>query len=212
MVTEEHVEVRQHHRERQHTHLIDGDYARKERGRGTHRHRRERSRSRDHSAESRSAIFDSDDNPEKHAILISEHQDSASSDPYGRFSKPWQERRKQQEFKEIVSDHPFGVTTFPSALGSSCTGNDQITLQFWSWTATLYVLEKPEKPGREQLGVGLARCDVADRAGDWCGSAVVGDKWLKDHAGKPVMFIALSEAKCFSSKECLNWTQYIPKD
>jgi len=88
-------------------------------------------------------------------------------------------------------------------------------LQFWTWRTELLVTIRRETQDTwaTQLGPGLCRCSVVDRAGDWCGAVVLPFKWIAaGREGVPLMFIALSDAKGLTADECPVWNYYIPKE
>jgi len=68
---------------------------------------------------------------------------------------------------------------------------------------------------KNKIGEGLCRCDIADGVGDWCGSIIVDNEWIKEkekNGHTMCEFVALSEAKAFTEDECPVWTYYIPKE
>jgi len=128
-------------------------------------------------------------------------------DEYGRRVRQTVKSRRRESFKGILPDNPFGVRNIPfNPMGIF---HDQHILQFWTWRSEFYVL--PRSPTNSP-GEGLIRCDIADKAGDWCGTIVLNEKWIENRAGTLLQFIAISDAKSFTKKECPNWTHYIPKD
>ena len=67
---------------------------------------------------------------------------------------------------------------------------------------------------------GLERHDIADEAGDWCGTIVLDSEWVsewEERKGTSIEeakfeFLAISDAKRFTTEECETWTYYIPKE
>jgi hypothetical protein len=63
------------------------------------------------------------------------------------------------------------------------------------------------------MGKGTSRYDIADYTGDWCGTIVLDQEWgAKQAPGSKHEFVAISEAKNFTSEENDIWTYYIPKE
>ncbi|KAM5356859.1 hypothetical protein ACJ41O_003505 [Fusarium nematophilum] len=122
--------------------------------------------------------------------------------------------------KAIIPDNPFGtIQEFPSDTSSTAPQDlplglqDMPILQFSTWLTELYVTER-DPPGVEKPGSGmeLRECDIADDAGDWCGSIAIADDWIRERQSRRFHFIAISEAKKFTTAECPIWTYYIPKE
>jgi hypothetical protein len=87
-------------------------------------------------------------------------------------------------------------------------------LQFWTWRTELNVAirEPSADTAVNNSDSGLCQCDIVDKEGDWCGSIVLGKQWIREQRGILFQFIAISEAKAFTEKECPVWTYYIPKE
>ena len=122
--------------------------------------------------------------------------------------------RKQDDFSLTLPENPFRVLP---AEGGYCAEPDkefpdQPVLQFWTWKTSLHVV--PSNNNEKNVGEGLCRCDIADGVGDWCGSIVVNEDWIGNQSGRDTMFefIALSEARSFTTDECPVWTYYIPRE
>jgi hypothetical protein len=113
-----------------------------------------------------------------------------------------------QDLVGIIPDNPFGVR--PSQRYQDDPGFTQPILQFKTYRSEFYVFRDAD--GSPPAESGLARCHVADRAVDWCGTVLVNEAWVKDNDGTLCSFIAVSEAKSFTDEECRNWTHYIAKD
>jgi hypothetical protein len=98
-------------------------------------------------------------------------------------------------------------------------------LQFWTWRTELYVTIRGElsSPSHSQTrtdsestttttaaaaaaaaaaqgqGQGqLCQCNIADKAGDWCGSIVLPRFWIAEQQGVPLLFIAVSDVRSFT--------------
>ncbi|KAK8241619.1 heterokaryon incompatibility protein-domain-containing protein [Phyllosticta capitalensis] len=61
-----------------------------------------------------------------------------------------------------------------------------------------------------ELQAGLQRLGILDKKGDWCGTIVLEESWMRK-IGQPLEFIALSEARDFSLQEYDSWTYYVPR-
>jgi len=88
-------------------------------------------------------------------------------------------------------------------------------LQFWTWHTWLNVklpTSREQNALRSNAGPGLARGHIADESGDWCGSIVLDEGWIKSKPSASQELIAISEAKTFNRNECEAWTYYIPKE
>ena len=135
-------------------------------------------------------------------------EDDIDVDNYGRPLRPSVRRRIRTNFRGILPDNPFGVCVPNNRTGTKKRRYQPI-LQFWTWRCEFYILHNTEAPSP---GDGLARCHVADKSGDWCGSVVVNEDWAQKNEERLCQFIAISDAKNFAKDECTNWTHYIPKD
>lgn len=93
---------------------------------------------------------------------------------------------------------------------------DQPFLQFLTWRASFHIVRSTESDVRDDdVGATRARCHIADRRGDKCGSIVVSKEWLEKYeaTGQTMFeFIAISDAKSFSQQEFPVWTYYLPKE
>lgn len=137
------------------------------------------------------------------------------SDSYGRLIRP-EIPHAELPFQSILPDNPFGVIRenyFP--LHPSDVVHTPM-LQFYTWAVDLFVSarEPADREGGDatQAEGGLCDCDIIDKEGDWCGSIVLPQHWIRGHEGKLCRFIAISDAKAFTPKECPVWTYYIPKE
>ena len=157
----------------------------------------------------------------------------ATHDIFGRPVRPTLAALNGTEFTGILPDNPFGVIRGPFAAdnkrredmnerdkwksggGGGGVRTAMPILQFWTWRTELLVTIRRETQDTwaTQLGPGLCRCSVVDRAGDWCGAVVLPLKWIAaGREGAPLMFIALSDAKSLTADECPVWNYYIPKE
>ncbi|KAJ9150280.1 HET-domain-containing protein [Pleurostoma richardsiae] len=125
-------------------------------------------------------------------------------DRYGRQNRY---SNMDKKLRTVLPDNPFGVR--PSQRGRDDPAFTQPILQFRTWMSSFYILRDAEG---KSPGEGLARCHVADRAQDWCGTVVVNEEWAQGRQGRLCSFIALSEAKSFTDEECVHWAHYIAKD
>ena len=91
---------------------------------------------------------------------------------------------------------------------------DQPILQFWTFHARLHLVYRDENQEKSRLSErGLARYDVVDGIGDWCGSLLLHQRWKRNiFDTEQYDFIAISDAKEFTEVECPTWTYYIPKE
>ncbi|KAI0408723.1 heterokaryon incompatibility protein [Xylaria palmicola] len=129
---------------------------------------------------------------------------------------------RREDFSITLKDYPYRVVKAPftSKLESFEFPLLPI-LQFRTWHTVLYVeaavapsaekVEAPRTP-RDEIGAGQVRCHIADDAGDWVGSIVLGAQWATRQTTRQHEFIAISEAKNFTEAECDTWTYYIPKE
>lgn len=141
------------------------------------------------------------------------HEDQ-TTDFYGRLHHWALTSLRRHDFEKTLPESPYKVLLnrnpepdreFP----------DQPYLQFFTWTASLY-LDPKEKSDDDKVGEeGLCRCDIADNNGDWCGSIVLDEQWLtsrRELEGSKFEFLALSDAKGFTPEECEVWTYYTPQE
>lgn len=133
-------------------------------------------------------------------------------DDWGRAHWIELDGKPQGMFSQTTPENPYRVLHADFTAEPHREFPDQPLLQFWTWQTSLHTLLAEDSD--KNVGEGLCRCDIADAAGDWCGSIVLDEKWLKRSARKGTMFefIALSEAKAFTEEECPAWTYYIPKE
>lgn len=98
-----------------------------------------------------------------------------------------------------------GIKTLPSG--------SRTVLSFSTHTAFFTLSRKNMSSGAfaSKLHPGLHRLGILDNNGDWCGTIVLDDSWLTK-IGKPLEFIAISEARDFSLEEYDSWTYYLPKE
>lgn len=82
-------------------------------------------------------------------------------------------------------------------------------LQFFTWKCDFYIARSEDRLGP---GEKLVRLDVLNQYGDWCGTVVVDESWAKRHNKQLCEFIALSDARKFTEKECTSWTHPIPEN
>ncbi|KAE8153244.1 hypothetical protein BDV25DRAFT_137150 [Aspergillus avenaceus] len=120
------------------------------------------------------------------------------------------------KFTAILPDHPFGVIRRKPSFKSDTKVLVQYMpiLQFWTWRTELHVvIRDPTAPSTvKQAGSGLCQCDILDKTGDWCGTIVLNDSWIRERNEYMFPFIALSDAKGFTIDECPSWTYYIPRE
>jgi len=139
-------------------------------------------------------------------------------DSYGRPLKVKRELGGECYFSLTLPEDPYHVRT--ASPGRSTDGlkefPDQPLLQFFTWRTSLYVVRSSESDVRQDdVGTTRARCHIADRHGDKCGSIVVSKEWLERYEAKGQTmfeFIAISGAKSFSQQEFPVWTYYLPKE
>ena len=138
-----------------------------------------------------------------------------SCDAFGRAIRSDIQGKNQDQFCLTLPENPFRVLAAEGGYRAEPDKEfpDQPVLQFWTWKTSLHVV--PSSSGNEKKNKGgLCRCDIADEVGDWCGSIVVDEDWIrKQHGRDPIFeFIAVSEARSFTEEECPVWTYYIPKE
>ncbi|KAK3317641.1 hypothetical protein B0T19DRAFT_469391 [Cercophora scortea] len=142
-----------------------------------------------------------------------------NKDAYGRPIRAALENRNTSQFIGILPDNPFGIISGPFPKDST---KDEIRampiLRFWTWRTELLVTVRRETDSSDGNGAtsspgsGLCRCNVADKAGDWCGSIVLPAQWAAEREGLPLMFVAISDAKSLTAEECPVWNYYITKE
>jgi hypothetical protein len=141
---------------------------------------------------------------------------ASTVDGYGRLLKLKSDCR-QHEFTKTISENPYRVVKKDSGLPDP-EFPDQPMLQFWTFYKQLYVTRPEdddtddERRASHSLHHSLRRFNVADDNGDWCGVITLPKDFLRDAPAKVCHFIAISEAKAFTTDECDTWTYYIPKE
>ncbi|GAP89253.2 putative heterokaryon incompatibility protein [Rosellinia necatrix] len=142
---------------------------------------------------------------------------SHSPHPSDRF---WGDR--SEGFNITLKDYPYRVVEAPYTQFLESFELPLLPiLQFRTWYTVLHVMAALDSSTDENqhtegqgtgLGAGLARCQIADDAGDWVGSIVVDERWAARQPKYRHEFIAISEAKSFTEVECETWSYYIPKE
>lgn len=135
-------------------------------------------------------------------------------DTYGR-DIPMEIADHQDHFRQTLPESPYRVVMTKYSSEPDKEFPDQPILQFWTWHTTLHLApsdddDDPSPAGRS--GSGLRRYDIADQVGDWCGSLVLDEQWIRASQSSRHEFIAISEAKAFTRDECDVWTYYTPKE
>ncbi|TVY27195.1 hypothetical protein LHYA1_G004657 [Lachnellula hyalina] len=139
-------------------------------------------------------------------------------DIFGRAVRAEIRGRQQYDFNLTLPENPFRVLKAPQGYSARPDNEfpDQPVLQFWTWITSLHVIRADtSEADKNKIGEGLCRCDIADGVGDWCGSIIVDNEWIKEkekNGHTMCEFVALSEAKAFTEDECPVWTYYIPKE
>lgn len=135
-------------------------------------------------------------------------------DEYGRVIQGDIPIRDTRMFHAILPDYPFGVIRDHSSGRNQSETQYMPILQFWTWRTELHVaIREPSTESTvKQSNTGLCQCDIVDKEGDWCGSIVLDDNWIRERQGHIFQFIAISDAKTFTKEECPVWTYYIPKE
>lgn len=140
-------------------------------------------------------------------------QDSTSLDSYGRPRR--YPRESATTFTKIIPENPFAIIRGPFSKEQQKDDHARAMpiLQFFTWQTWLYVQRSPTL-GPLVAGEGLARYDILDQAGNWCGSIKLPDDGGQSTVSQetPQSFIALSDAKAFTKEECPTWNYYIPKE
>jgi hypothetical protein len=95
---------------------------------------------------------------------------------------------------------PYGVKMASPDAKPNPLRPDKPYLQFWTWSARFCISQQPVDA--IQLGEGLARFDIADRNGNWCGTIVLSYEQRNEIDLRAAHeFIVLSEAKNFADEE-----------
>lgn len=160
---------------------------------------------------SSSGSSDSTDSESDTSSRVSED----GTDSYGRAPRPSVEGLSATEFTGILPDNPFGIKRGPFPQDIKDHALAMPILQFWTWRAELFVIIRHDdrNPSTASGPVsGLCQCDVVDQAGDWCGAITLPKNWIERYEGRPLQFIAISDAKSFTREECPVWNYYIPKE
>lgn len=131
-------------------------------------------------------------------------------DDYGRVVSDEIANNGQKHFRLTLPENPYRVVMAEYSSEPDKEFPDQPILQFWTWHTSLHLV--PSDNPYSNLGNGLCRYDIADEIGDWCGSLVLDDRWIRNTEVSKHEFIAISEAKAFTQEECDIWTYYIPKE
>ncbi|KAI2462737.1 heterokaryon incompatibility protein-domain-containing protein [Annulohypoxylon bovei var. microspora] len=127
----------------------------------------------------------------------------------------------RRRFSAIIPDHPFGIIKEPQPTSDQVEDDRKDMrplqhmpiLQFYTFLTELYItIRHPTDPRDNSPHQQLSRCDIADDAGDWCGSIEIADEWISGREDQRFHFIAISHAKAFTMDECPIWTYYIPKE
>lgn len=138
---------------------------------------------------------------------------STNLDTFGRSQR--HPDKSGTDFKKIIPDNPFAIIRGPFSEDQQKDDHANVMpiLQFFTWQTWLYV-RRTQRTGLPTPNGGLARYDIIDKAGDWCGSIVLSGN-NEDAAtlqGASQSFIAISDAKAFTREECQTWNYYIPKE
>ena len=138
-----------------------------------------------------------------------------SRDTYGRSIKLRWPSEPRNRFIKTLPDIPFTVSIeaedyVPKELAHQFP--DQQFLQFFTWSAYLRLTDH-SLIAAPSVGHGLKRFGIADYKGDWCGTIVLPEKWVKEGGpGQEHVFLAISDAKEFAPDEYNSWMYYIPKE
>ncbi|KAI9685988.1 MAG: hypothetical protein M1822_003971 [Bathelium mastoideum] len=126
---------------------------------------------------------------------------------HGRHANP-EAMQANPTFKITLRDYPYNVVMAPFDPNLDRSEYPPMPfLQFWTHHMFLYI-----RTNSSESSEGLVRCHIGDSNGDWCGSIVLDEKWVKSTSSARQEFIAISEAKKFAREECDIWTYYIPKE
>jgi hypothetical protein len=134
-------------------------------------------------------------------------------DDYGRAIRA-EIPKETRPFHAILPDNPFGVIRENYFPQDPSKVRHMPVLQFWTWRTELCIGIREVSAGTatKLSGSGLCQCDIVDKEGDWCGSIVLVEEWIRERQGSLFQFIAISDAKAFAQEECPVWTYYIPKE
>lgn len=149
---------------------------------------------------------------DSHHVVLGEGKESDYFDSYGRWYRSDLPVDHEKGFNLTLPDYPYRVVMAEHNSGPDREFPDQPILQFWTWHASLYVV-KEEAPRLGTENRESRQFDIFDELGDWCGSIVIDDTSLiEERMGNEkhaeLEFIAISEAKGFTKKECETWTYY----
>lgn len=155
---------------------------------------------------------DSEDGKERTVYVVEYDGVDGDSlfDDYGRVLPEDVADKNRKTFYLTLPENPYRVVMADYNSKPDKEFPDQPILQFWTWHTSLHLVPS-ENPGPKP-GKGLCRYDIADDIGDWCGSLVLDEKWIRKSWRSKHDFIAISEAKAFTKDECDVWTYYIPKE
>ncbi|KAF4627371.1 hypothetical protein G7Y89_g10785 [Cudoniella acicularis] len=137
-------------------------------------------------------------------------------DEYGRNLSSDIARKIRSGFQQCLPDNPFRVYIENYTAEPDKDFPDQPLLQFWTWWTTLRLVRSTTQTTDLP---GLSKYDIADKAGDWCGSIMLDKNWIEKEEkrghkvdGSSCDFLAISDAKAFTKEECDVWTYYVPKE
>ncbi|KAF4552364.1 Hypothetical protein D9617_10g073450 [Elsinoe fawcettii] len=138
----------------------------------------------------------------------------------GRGNRSSQRGKHTDRFWITTPESPYTVKTTEYQAQPDKEFPDYPILQFWTWSAHLRIARAASETSVQHDKPALHQYDIHDEAGDWCGSILLQSDWVaeweKDNEesieGSKHEFLALSDAKRFTSKECETWTYYIPKE
>ncbi|KAF2222159.1 heterokaryon incompatibility protein-domain-containing protein [Elsinoe ampelina] len=124
------------------------------------------------------------------------------------------------DFYITIPESPYTVKTAPYRRKPDKEFPDYPILQFWTWSAHLRIAKSRRHDTDQQDPTKLHQYDIHDEAGDWCGTILLDPQWVsgwevvngESIEGSKHEFLALSDAKRFTDKECETWTYYIPKE
>ncbi|KAK7942445.1 heterokaryon incompatibility protein-domain-containing protein [Apiospora aurea] len=151
------------------------------------------------------------------------HAQLPYKDRYDRLIPHEVPRADDQMLKSILPDNPFGVIRDTSIGKTEADSRYMPILQFYTWRTWLHVeirdaaagTNVKTEPGSDSgektadICTSLRECDILDENGDWCGSVVLDDPPISFQSSEPGKklspFIALSDAKAFTARECPAW-------
>jgi hypothetical protein len=127
----------------------------------------------------------------------------------------WPDRNRSMFFKSIPNIE-FDSMDVDREEPENVELRDTKYLQFWTWSG-FFRLHHTPLPTSSNLGPGLSRFGILDDMNDFCGTIVLPDQWAGRIPQEPTTdtvyeFVAISEAKNFSTEEFDGWTYYIPKE